>query len=154
MINSIKKDTLDCEKLVKRCKIFRIIAVSSWWIRDWWLFWMQVMVEHDNWMKKSGFKSFFQFAMGHPVTPCDLTSFFFDVFYIVSLHVFVKTLMNYHTHLIHHHCCQHEKIERSWQKSKHYYSKKKKEMNERKLVTNLNMTMTTPILCNRNSIFY
>jgi hypothetical protein len=31
MINSIKeKDTLDCEKLVKRCKNFGIIAVSSW----------------------------------------------------------------------------------------------------------------------------
>ena len=25
-----KKDTLDCEKLVKRCKNFGIIAVSSW----------------------------------------------------------------------------------------------------------------------------
>ena len=50
-----KKDTLDCEKLVKRCKNFGIIAVSSWWIRDWWLFWMQVWSSMIYWMKKSGF---------------------------------------------------------------------------------------------------
>ena len=48
--------------------------------------------------------------MGHPVTPCDLTSFFFDVFYIVSLHVFVKTLMNYHTLLHHHHVVSMRKL--------------------------------------------
>lgn len=58
-----------CEKMQN----FRIIAVSSWWIETGDYFeckWSSMIIE----WKKSGFKSF-QFAIGHPVTPCDLTSF-------------------------------------------------------------------------------
>ena len=127
MINSIKKTHWTVKNLWKRCKNFGIIAVSSWWIRDWWLFWMPSLVEHDILNEKKWIFKSFQSAMGHPVTPCDLTSFFFDVFYIVSLHVFVKTLMNYHTHLHHHHVVSMRKLKRSWQKSKTLLFKKNNE---------------------------
>jgi hypothetical protein len=71
------------------------------------------LVEHDILNEKKWIFKSFQSAMGHPVTPCDLTSFFFDVFYIVSLHVFVKTLYELSHTLTPPPCCQHEKIERS-----------------------------------------
>ena len=43
--------------------------------------------------------------------------------------------MNYHTHL-HHHCCQHEKIERSWQKKVNITIQKKNNERKKKKVSN------------------
>ena len=90
------------------------------------------LVEHDILNEKKWIFKSFQSAMGHPVTPCDLTSFFFDVFYIVSLHVFVKTLMNYHTLLHHHHVVSMRKLKDHDKKVNITIQKEKKVSNKLK----------------------